>query len=303
MNQRPELFRAGIAQVGVMDMLRFQKFTIGWNWIADYGSSDDAEEFRTLFAYSPLHNIRPGAVYPATLITTADHDDRVVPAHSFKYAAAMQALVKSGTASPHQDRGALRPWAEQPDQAARNRRRYLRLRALQSRWRLTGGSLLPPTRDALRRTRRSPGEAGRYWLLQIPPRRRLPMRRVPALATIAAAGALLFAADRAVALPGRATNARCGPGAASAWHVPARAGLAAAGRRAEGQARRTAPLQESDSCWHGQALLGLRAGAVHRRHAGKRSRVPGWPARDEPNRGASCAAGSREPRSTKKTSR
>ena len=74
-----------------MDMLRFQKFTIGWNWIADYGSSDNPEEFRTLYRYSPLHNIRDGVNYPATLITTADHDDRVVPAHSFKYAAALQA--------------------------------------------------------------------------------------------------------------------------------------------------------------------------------------------------------------------
>jgi prolyl oligopeptidase len=108
-NQRPDLFRVAIAQAGVMDMLRFHKFTIGWNWIPDYGSSDSAGEFKALYAYSPVHNVRSDVDYPAVMITTADHDDRVVPGHSFKYAAAMQGknngknpvLIRVETSSGH----------------------------------------------------------------------------------------------------------------------------------------------------------------------------------------------------------
>jgi len=109
MNQRPDLFAVAVPQVGVMDMLRFHTFTIGWNWIADYGSSDNADEFKALYAYSPLHNLKAGTKYPPTLVTTADHDDRVVPAHSFKYAATLQerqggtapVLIRIDTKSGH----------------------------------------------------------------------------------------------------------------------------------------------------------------------------------------------------------
>jgi prolyl oligopeptidase len=90
MTQRPDLFGAALPAVGVMDMLRFHKFTIGWAWCSEYGSPENLEEFETLYAYSPLHNLKAGTAYPATMITTADHDDRVVPAHSFKFAAALQ---------------------------------------------------------------------------------------------------------------------------------------------------------------------------------------------------------------------
>jgi prolyl oligopeptidase len=121
LTQRPDLFGAALPAVGVMDMLRFHKFTIGWAWVSDYGSSDNAEEFRALYAYSPLHNIRPGVSYPPTFITTADHDDRVVPAHSFKFAATLQAaqagpvpvLIRIETRAGH---GAGKPTAKLIDE-------------------------------------------------------------------------------------------------------------------------------------------------------------------------------------------
>ena len=122
-NQRPDLFSAAVPIVGVMDMLRFDKFTIGWAWVSDYGSAEDPEQFETLKAYSPLHNLQPGVQYPATLIVTADHDDRVVPAHSFKYAAALQAahvgdaptLIRVQTKAGH---GLGKPTAMLIDEAA-----------------------------------------------------------------------------------------------------------------------------------------------------------------------------------------
>ncbi len=117
LNQRPDLFGAALPAVGVMDMLRFHKFTIGWAWVSDYGSPDDPDHFRFLHAYSPLHNVVPGAEYPAVMVTTADHDDRVVPGHSFKYAAALQAaqggdapiLIRVETKAGH---GAGKPTAK-----------------------------------------------------------------------------------------------------------------------------------------------------------------------------------------------
>ncbi|MEM7594121.1 MAG: prolyl oligopeptidase family serine peptidase, partial [Cyanobacteria bacterium P01_A01_bin.83] len=123
MTQRPDLFAAAIPAVGVMDMLRFHKFTIGWAWCSEYGSPDNEEDFKTLYAYSPLHNLQPGTKYPATMITTADHDDRVVPAHSFKFAAALQAahqgdnpvLIRIETKAGH---GAGKPTTKIIEEAA-----------------------------------------------------------------------------------------------------------------------------------------------------------------------------------------
>jgi len=123
-NQRPNLFRAVIEQAGVMDMLRFHKFTIGAAWISDYGSSEQSEaQFKALYAISPIHNVKPGTRYPATLITTADHDDRVVPAHNFKYAAALQAgqggdypiLIRIDTKSGHGASSTTKAIEEQTD--------------------------------------------------------------------------------------------------------------------------------------------------------------------------------------------
>ena len=94
--QRPDLFAAAVPQVGVMDMLRFREFTVGKGWESDYGSVDNADEFKALLAYSPLQNVKPGVHYPATLVTTGDHDDRVYPAHSFKFTAAMQRADPDG---------------------------------------------------------------------------------------------------------------------------------------------------------------------------------------------------------------
>lgn len=123
MTQRPDLFAVAIPQVGVLDMLRYHKFTVGWGWAVEYGSSDKKDQFQYLIKYSPLHNLKPGICYPATLITTADHDDRVVPAHSFKFAAALQsfqqcekpALIRIDSKAGH---GAGKPTKKQIEEAA-----------------------------------------------------------------------------------------------------------------------------------------------------------------------------------------
>jgi len=123
-NQRPELFQVSLPAVGVMDMLRYHKFTIGWAWAGDYGRSDESEEmFRYLYGYSPVHNIKSGVDYPATLVFTADHDDRVVPAHSFKYIATLQekykgenpVLIRIETKAGH---GAGKPVSKQIEEVA-----------------------------------------------------------------------------------------------------------------------------------------------------------------------------------------
>ncbi|MDQ3995441.1 MAG: prolyl oligopeptidase family serine peptidase, partial [Gemmatimonadota bacterium] len=122
MTQRPDLFAVALPAVGVMDMLRYHKFTIGWAWASEFGSADDPAAFKYLMAYSPLHNIKPGTCYPATLVTAADHDDRVVPGHSFKFAATLQAaqscdrpaLIRIDTKAGH---GAGKPTSKQIEEA------------------------------------------------------------------------------------------------------------------------------------------------------------------------------------------
>ena len=126
MEQRPELFAAALPAVGVMDMLRYDKFTGGKLWATEYGSSSDPKQFAFLIKYSPLHNVRAGECYPATLVTTADHDDRVVPSHSFKFIAALQAaqacdrpaLIRVETRGSHAYRPTDRLIAEKADQWA-----------------------------------------------------------------------------------------------------------------------------------------------------------------------------------------
>ena len=123
MTQRPDLFKVALPAVGVMDMLRYHTFTIGWAWAGDYGRSDDSTMFPYLFGYSPLHNLKDGVEYPATMVTTADHDDRVVPAHSFKFAATLQekhkgnnpVLIRIETKAGH---GAGKPTSKRIDEAA-----------------------------------------------------------------------------------------------------------------------------------------------------------------------------------------
>lgn len=123
LTQRPDLFRVAIPQVGVLDMLRYHKFTVGWGWAVEYGSSDNEDQYNYLIKYSPLHNIRKGTCYPATLVTTADHDDRVVPAHSFKFAATLQeaqgcknpVLIRIDSKAGH---GAGKPTSKMIDEAA-----------------------------------------------------------------------------------------------------------------------------------------------------------------------------------------
>ena len=123
LTQRPDLFAAALPAVGVLDMLRFHKFTIGWAWCPEYGDPENEIDFQTLYAYSPLHNLQEGTEYPATMITTADRDDRVVPAHSFKFAAALQAthcgnnpvLIRIETKAGH---GAGKPTTKIIEEAA-----------------------------------------------------------------------------------------------------------------------------------------------------------------------------------------